>query len=162
MKFVLAWTVLLHIALASVHSDHYNLERLEPSHESTEPSTSDTSKSTRNVVAAETENTSATTAAKKGDDLPPGTQLYIAWATDMMNDSQTNETRVWLESIVKDKSRIRERKSFPQIPEDELQKRYDSGRWGEDVDDYQKTISWTGLVLDDKGFNMVQEKKEWI
>jgi hypothetical protein len=114
------------------------------------------------VVAAETENTSATTAAKKGDDLPPGTQLYIAWATDMMNDSQTNETRVWLESIVKDKSRIRERKSFPQIPEDELQKRYDSGRWGEDVDDYQKTISWTGLVLDDKGFNMVQEKKEWI
>jgi hypothetical protein len=53
MKFVLAWPVLLQIALTSVHSDHYTLERLEASHEFNELSTSDTSKSTRNVVPSE-------------------------------------------------------------------------------------------------------------
>lgn len=35
----------------------------------------------------------ASKATDHGEELPPATALYLAWATDMLNDSQTAQTK---------------------------------------------------------------------
>lgn len=78
----------------------------------------------------------ASKATTRGADLPPGTQLYMVYVTDKNDDSQIQERRIWLEGIVKDKTRLSDYKIFPDVPEDELQKLYDSGKWEEKIDNY--------------------------
>ena len=87
--------------------------------------------------------------------------------TDEKNESQINQTREWLEVLVKDKSEMSAMTDFPwetaaDIPEDELQKLYDEGRWDQEIDKYQKTYAWTNLILDPAGYETVSKKKEWI
>ncbi|KAH4103844.1 hypothetical protein HBH70_097240 [Parastagonospora nodorum] len=122
---------------------------------------------TRNVAQPELKDTPVTSAnAAKRDEQAAETHSYIAYATDMKNDTQTAATRKWLEGIVKDKSKLFERRGFPwepeEVPNDELQKLYDEGRWDEGIDSYEKPYAWSHLILDQAGFELIKAKKEWI
>jgi hypothetical protein len=107
---------------------------------------------------------SSSQSTRKDDDFPPGTQLYTVYATDRFNDSQIVETQVWFEGITKDKARIQDLKIFPDLPDDVIQRVYDSGKWEdpEGIDSYQKVLGQSDALLDDAGADIVRAKKEWI
>jgi hypothetical protein len=138
MKTICAWTFLLHAVLSNASTDAQALGHTEINSDEVQTDTTHISTAARSASQPDFEGPSdSSTAARKRDEIPPGTQLYVAWATDMRNDTQTTATRKWLEGIVKDKSKIREKVGFPwtpeEVPNDELQKLYDEGRWDEDI-----------------------------
>ncbi|KAI4935539.1 uncharacterized protein J4E92_002830 [Alternaria infectoria] len=95
------------------------------------------------------------------------TKTYTVYAADIRNEAQVNETRVWLEGLTKDKSKMREDKRFPwdepeDIPEDELDKLYDEGRLDAELDNYEVVYAWGGVILDQSGYDEVVAKKEWV
>jgi hypothetical protein len=88
---------------------------------------------------------------------------YVVEVTDRNNKTQIDATLKWLEGLVKDKSKMRERRFFPKhIPEDELQKLYDEGRWDAEINNYNKLTGWKNCLLDKAGYEEVKGKKEWI
>ncbi|KAI4928970.1 hypothetical protein J4E85_005592 [Alternaria conjuncta] len=95
------------------------------------------------------------------------TKTYTVYAADIRNEAQVNETRVWLEGLTKDKSKMREEKRFPwdepeDIPEDELDRLYDEGRLDAELDNYEVVHAWGGVILDQSGYDEVVAKKEWV
>lgn len=121
---------------------------------------------TRNVAQPELENTSITPVTVEiREEQPRETQSYIARATDRNNDTQTAETRKWLEGIVEDKSEMCEMGGFPwkpeEVPDEEMERFIDEGRFDE-IDKYQKRYAWTGLILDKAGCELVKAKTKWI
>ncbi|KAI4663653.1 uncharacterized protein J4E78_004069 [Alternaria triticimaculans] len=95
------------------------------------------------------------------------TKTYTVYAADIRNEAQVNETRVWLEGLTKDKSKMREDKRFPwdepeDIPEDELDRLYDEGRLDAELDNYEVVYAWGGVILDQSGYDEVVAKKEWV
>jgi hypothetical protein len=88
---------------------------------------------------------------------------YVVEVTDRNNKTQIDATLKWLEGLVKDKSKMTERKFFPDdIPDDELQKLYDEGRWDDEIDNYDKLAGWKNCLLDQAGYEEVKGKTEWI
>jgi hypothetical protein len=166
MKLVLAWLLLVQIVSSKPHADRSNIEAMQ-------------SQEGRDLPAGmpEIPNDDATSSApkdvpkqaadiKKRYELPPGTTSYIAWVTDRDNEKQINETRDWLEELVKDKSQLLMWRSFTwasadDVPEDEIKKLYDEGRFDE-IDNYKKVGGWMGVILDQAGHDAVLQKKEWI
>jgi hypothetical protein len=100
------------------------------------------------------------------DEAPPATKTYAAWVTDQDNVAQVNETRIWLEGLVKDKSEMErsEWKTFTwdKAPHEELQKLWDEGRYDDEIGNYEKVGGWHRLILDAAGYEEVLGKKEWI
>lgn len=97
-------------------------------------------------------------------ELPPGTKSYSAWIPDPDNEKQINDTQHWLEGLVKDKSRMYTYKNLPwesadDVPEDELDKLIDEGRFHE-IDKYEKVYALVHLILDQEGYEAVARKKE--
>ncbi|KAH6866620.1 peptidase S8/S53 domain-containing protein [Alternaria rosae] len=95
------------------------------------------------------------------------TKIYTVYAADIRNEAQVNETRVWLEGLTKDRSKMREDKRFPwdepgDIPEDELDRLYDEGRLDAELDNYEVVYAWGGVVLDQSGYDEVVAKTEWV
>ncbi|KAI4918471.1 hypothetical protein J4E90_002855 [Alternaria incomplexa] len=121
-------------------------------------------------VAAKTEWIEAIEASLHTSDMNARalpTKTYTVYAADIRNEAQVNETRVWLEGLTKDKSKMREEKRFPwdepeDIPEDELDRLYDEGRLDAELDNYEVVHAWGGVILDQSGYDEVMAKKEWV
>ncbi|KAF2832144.1 subtilisin-like protein [Ophiobolus disseminans] len=105
-------------------------------------------------------------AIEQRNELPPGTASYSAWVTDRNNGKQVNDTRIWLEGLVKDKSKMFQWKVFPwgkdiPLPQEEIEKLLDEGKFDE-FDKLRKPGGWFSLILDQAGYEEVSKKKEWI
>jgi hypothetical protein len=101
----------------------------------------------------------------KRDEPPP--KAYTVYVTDELNEVQVEQTRIWLETLVKDKSKIRAMKGFPtgdaEPPWDELEQFvHDADVWEQKLDAYEITLGWRGVLLDVAGYDAVLGKKEWI
>jgi hypothetical protein len=93
----------------------------------------------------------------------PEAKPYIVWVTDPKNEAQINDTRTWLEGIVKDKSKMFERKYFPSdIPEEELDKLWNEGRWDAEIESYDRLHAWSECFLDQSGYEQAKAKTEWV
>jgi hypothetical protein len=106
-------------------------------------------------------------AIEKRDNPLHKSQSYTAYITDGKDNLQVNQIREWLEKLVEDKSRMIELKGYPwddpaDVPDDDLQKFYDEGRWDEEMDKLERTRGWMGLILDIAGYEMIVKKKEWF
>jgi hypothetical protein len=56
-----------------------------------------------------------------------------------------------------------ERRFFPEdIPDDELQKLWDEGKWDDEIENYEKLAGWKHCLLDQAGYEEVKGKTEWI
>ncbi|KAH5423412.1 hypothetical protein HBI23_198970 [Parastagonospora nodorum] len=167
MKSMFAWSLLIQAILSDAYADRQALDRSQVNFDDGIAGRSHSSMMIRNVAQPELKDTSITpVAVDKRDEQPPETESYIARATDTNNDTQTAETRKWLEGIVKDKSKMYEMRGFPwkpdEVPDEDIEKLIDEGRFDEEIDKYQKPYAWTGLILDKAGYELVKAKTEWI
>jgi hypothetical protein len=168
MRIFLAWLVVIPVAISNPHSDHHTVENSQTGQGSNALHKIHIVGSDGIVPSIKPKEAPfETKATVKRDDPLQGTQSYKAYVTDDKNDSQVNQTRDWLEELVKDKSQMIELKGFPwndpaDVPDDDLQRFYDEGRWDEEMDKLEKTRGWMGLILDAAGYEIVAKKKEWI
>jgi len=100
-------------------------------------------------------------------DASSETRVYTVWASDVHNEAQVNETRTWLKSLVKDKDRMRDElgwtwDTIEDFPREEWDKLADEGRLEEEFDKYEVVRCWSGVVLDQAGYEKVAAKTEWI
>ena len=168
MRCLLAWLLFIQFGLSKPYSNSNNIGSVHPRHgEESSPKIS-TAPSKQDVPSLAPNDASPhSRKVEKRDELPAGTHLYVVWVTDRENESHISETRKWLEGIVQDKSRITERTSFTwmtpeDVPEKELQKLWDEGRFDQEIDNYQRVDGWSNLLLDQAGYDTVSNKKEWI
>lgn len=104
---------------------------------------------------------------KDRQDEPAKNKSYRVLVTDTFNDAQINKTREWLDSISDEASRMIEIEVFPWekpdgVDEDELQKWIQDGEVKPDVLDNMKVDGWFRVLLDEAGFKLVSDKKEWV
>jgi hypothetical protein len=159
MRFILAWIILIQTVLSEPFPDNIHTEPHEPRHDQGMSIRSSATTLQQDASPLEPKDTPLrpTTIDKRDENLP-GTKSYAVWVTDRQNQSQVNETRKWLEGLVKDKSQIQEMRSFTwetaeEMPEKELQKLWDEGRYDQEIEKY---------VLDPAGYTAVSDKKDWI
>lgn len=158
----------IQMGLSTSFSDNNIPESLEPKQGDGTTPKRPTTTLREDVPLLEPKDTSLHSAAiNKRDEELPKTKLYTAWVTDGGNEKQVNDTRDWLEELVKDKSQMDELRAFPweteeDFPEDEIQKFWDKGKLKQEIDKFQRIYAWGGLVLDPAGYDTVSKKKEWI
>jgi hypothetical protein len=108
-----------------------------------------------------------TAVTKKRDQPSQDSKMYSVLVTDERNQEQVNKTLEWLEGITQDKSKISPMTTFPwedpaDIPQDELDELWESGRWDEEFHKYEVTLGWTQVLLDSAGYEMVSKRTDWI
>jgi hypothetical protein len=168
MMVVLAWLLLARMALSKPGADLSNIASTQQNQAGDTTSNVATT-FPRRVEPPEQpgDGPSIEADVNKREELPPGTKSYSAWITDRENEKQINDTRIWLEGLVKDKSKMYMWKGFTwesaaDVPDDELDKLIDEGRYEAEIDKYKRVGGFTGLILDQQGYEAVAQKKEWI
>jgi hypothetical protein len=154
MKPILALVVFIQLALATSFSDS-NIASVEP-------------KQAEEIIARSSTEVTGDASHQEPrlssrQDGQPEAKPYVVRVTNQNNEAQINDTRTWLEGLVKDKSKMYERKFLPaDIPEEELQKLWDEGRWDDEIEKYEKLAGWGDCYLDQAGYDEVKGKTEWI
>jgi len=167
MKLFLAWLLLVRIGLGQPHADNHDTGTLEPKQtEGTAPKTP-IGTPRQDVPPVEPRaDPRRSEVIETREELLPGTKSYSVWVTDRENESQISDTQKWLENLVKDKSQMFMWKDFPwgkekEVPEDEINKLIDEGRFDE-IDKWQQVGGWWDVILDQAGYEEVAKKKDWI
>jgi hypothetical protein len=151
MKLILAWLLLIQMTLSKSLADSIDTASLEP--RQGETSTSKTTITPKHPDGAtyETGDASISSTAVEARQRDEAAAIsYTIHVTDENNQGQINETLKWLEGLVKDKSKMTERRFFPEdIPDDENE-------------NYEKLAGWKHCLLDQAGYEEVKGKTEWI
>jgi hypothetical protein len=100
------------------------------------------------------------------DEEPPKIMRCTVRVTDMFNKTQIDETRKWLEGLVKGSPKLDEHTTLPwahdEIPHDDIDRWIAEGIFDEEMDKAEVVTGWGNVYLDDAGFEEVKNKIEWI
>ncbi|KAF2123079.1 hypothetical protein BDV96DRAFT_14127 [Lophiotrema nucula] len=167
MRSVLAWLLFIQMGLSKPYPNSNNIESRHPI-QGEEPSPEHpTVPSDQDAPLLNPNDNSHSKWPEIRDNLPSDTKNYTVWVTDRENESQNNETREWLKGLHKGKSKMNERWSFTwnkaeDVPNKELKKLWDEGRFDQEIGNYQRLLGWSNVVLDPAGYDTVSKRADWI